>query len=528
MVKFILTDANDEVTSTTASPPTLPQPKLPQIPFKAAQPRSLSCVNVSPISTMSRSTAAATKATTNQSTLSQHFKKVSNTKARPVSIPQPPPVQAPRKSIFDFKRRVQPPNHIQNVNVGSPNLFSSPSQKTPSPAMAAELYDLIDVINSPEFDNTDFFLNYNQNDKENNEPIPISPSLIQTPIQSKINVERHLRGNAGANGFVCAKSICKKDIPAAAAAVAEPNRLAPMQVVDHSARNKSNGKPIPKLVSSPIIASQCGFDDDTLNLVLAEQDEEIEISPPPTTTTHSTTVGLAKMNFQKPSNDDSVLRELNLNLNSKNTKNIVKDFEDDSSDDEHPGDANFQLTENHLTFFSPNGPISNGGTCATANTSPPPLPLPMLKPTLNNNNVMREAMQNIINRLPTTSSNHRAGAGVSSTSGNTNRAWQPNRPTNTSSQMQQQKTVPTKRPATTAPAMTLNHFRYVPPPQMQSKVDHPQQQQQQPPPLPKEQQLQQQKMDFFAPDPVEAKRPKLSIDYILGSTENKYAENLAK
>lgn len=468
---------------------------------------------------MSRSTAAATKATTNQSTLTQIFKRNGNTnvpkaapKPQPPALPEP---QAPRTSVFDFKNRIQPPNPIQNVNVRSPSLFSSPSQKTSSPIAPAEkLYATIDAIDSPEFDDLLLQLDYNQNDKENSEPI--SPPLIQTQIQSKINAERHRQGNAVANGFISAKAICKKDIPAAAAvAPAQTDQFVSMQVVDKSATKNLNDKPAPKMVSNSIVASQCGFDDDALNMAFDWHDDEFDISPPSSTTAPSTFVGLAKANFRKPSNDDSVLKVLNLNVNcSKSDKGIVKDFEDDtgdSSDGDHPQGANFKLSEDALAFFSANDSRSNSDTWATVNTSPPPLPLPT--PPSNNNGVFSSALQNIINRLPTASSN-RQNHTRTNINGNTMNL---NRFTNISSQTeQQQQTVSSKRAATTAP--TLNGFRYVPPNQMPSNVDLPQQQQQ----------TQQQKMDFFAPDPVERKRRKISIEDILGSTGNKYSEILAK
>lgn len=441
-------------------------------------------MNVSPISVASRSTTAAATKTSIQSNLSQFFKKVRKAQA-------PPQVQkpVPKESVFNSKNRIQSPNHIQNVDARSPSLFSTPSQNTPSPIVAVEkLYDMNDApADTPE---TLIQSNYNnQNDKEKDEPN--SPLLIKTQIQSKINAERY-RHNAGVNGFIYAKSICKKDIAAVA--------------------KKSADKSMSKMVPDSMNASECGIDDDSLNWLLNEQDF-FEISPPSSTTAHSTTVGLAKVNFRKRTNDDCVLKALNLNVNGgKSNKSIAKDFDDDSSDssdDEHSNDANFKLTENHLSFFSPNSADENSETCATVNTSPPRQPLSLPSPP--NHNVIGKSTQNIVSRMPSISTNHhhhhhRSVVGVSRTNDNTNRCMQPNQTTNTSSQMERQKnqqqSAPAKRMATTkkmTPTLALNSFSYVPPTQMQTKADT-----------------------------IEPKRRKLSIEYILASTGNKYGGKLGK
>lgn len=548
--KFIQfkTTVGNQVASTTAESLPKPLPPQTQNPLTAIMPRSLGRVNVSPMSKASRATAATTtKSTamtkttatmnTNQSSLSQYFKKVGNAHAQPSK-----PVA--KEAITDLAKREPSPMPIQNVAVRSPSLFSTPSSNTLSPVIDFdELYDINEMVDTPESENINLPLqaNYDQNDKENNELI--SPPLVQTPIQSKINAARR-QTDGGVNGFVCAKSICQKDIPT----IQPPEHLKAAQAVNNATIAKQVGvesktKEIPEM-------EDC--DDAFLNMVFDEQNI-IEISLPSTKSTGpSTVVGLANANYRNRAMNDSILKTLNLNANScKSSKTIVNDFDDAKvdSDDEHFTAPNVMLTEKHLAFFSPKTIAHDDNeTCAMAHTSPtihaiprafpsppPPRPLP------SNNGLQKNPPQNMNKNVMPSSINHHFQhrsimddfAYRSKTNVNLQQRMPSNRPGNfrdsqtiggpskstigsselsRQQQQHQQQPEPTKRPAP-------SNFNYVPPPQMQSIPNRSQYQQQH---------HQQEKTNFFAADTPEPKRRKVVMEHVLSSAGNKYAEKLAK
>lgn len=473
------------------------------------KPRSLGRVNVSPVTIASRATAASkssTVAKSNQSSLSQYFKKVGKPQAQPLN-----PV---RKEVkVDLIKPVRsPPNAIQKVAGRSPSPFSTPSQSIPPRvAINNELYDAYKITDTP-IDSMLMHTNYNRIDDESNENI--SPVLIQTPLQSKIIAERQQR-NGDVNGFITAKSICKKDIQAT-----------PMQSVSlHSRQAVGNAittkKAPAKTVSNEISPHIEDFSEDVLRL-LFDEENDIDVELSSTSSAGHTVLGLANANGRKPTNDNTVLKALNLNVtkSKSNETNITNDFDDDSSDDEYFNAPNL-LNEKYLSFFSPNSSRNDDDqTCATVHTSPTVLPLLVSRPSPPKR---KSPMQNTI------STSMHTMPDMSKTKANPNRYMPSNRSTNGDSrsigstskfpnvlaekqqQQYQKESTPTKRVAP-------RDFEYDAPRQMQSNLNHSQHYQQQ----------QQQSQRQQNTDTIVQKRQKLSIEHVLSCAGNKYSAKLAQ
>lgn len=257
---------------------------------------------------------------TSQSRLPQFFKSCK------------PRSKIPEKSVFDAKHRVEP---IKNI-IHSPDLFSTPTQTISVPE---EIYDFGYLPDSTS-SNLNGRFNIQEIDKENEPPKKVSPPLIYTPIQRKINEERKAENTT--NGFVDAKAICKKDLT-------NHQRQNPSDLEKEKQSTSTNSQ---LLEMDEDVFSE--FDEDFLDMIYDELNElasqkKLEING----LNRSTAFKSSKQKLEQ-----TFLQDLKLNFNNHNKETIRKDFEDgsESSDDldmwQGTHNVNHTNTENQKSFFS--------------------------------------------------------------------------------------------------------------------------------------------------------------------------------